>query len=77
MSDRFDTMKDYMDKLDRNFNRRICEILSSNAIVKTPCNNNLFVSSLPRLKNWSYAEHALAYRVSCETYTPFAGDDSM
>ena len=36
MSDSFDTMKDYMDKLDRNLNHRICEMLSSNVTVKTP-----------------------------------------
>ena len=31
-----DKMKDFMDKLNRNINHRICEMLSSNATFKTP-----------------------------------------
>ena len=42
-----------------------------------PFNNNLFVSSLPRLKKLSYAEHTQAYRMSCETYTSYAADDGI
>ena len=38
---------------------------------------NLFVSSLSRLKNWSYAEHVLAHRMSFETYKPYAGEDCI
>jgi hypothetical protein len=37
----------------------------------------LSVSSLLRLKNWSYVEQALAYRISWEMYTPYAGDSGM
>ena len=33
MSDSFDIMKYYMDKLDGNFNQRICWMLSSDATV--------------------------------------------
>jgi hypothetical protein len=25
-------------------------------------------------KNWSYVEQALAYRISCDIYTPYAGE---
>jgi hypothetical protein len=37
----------------------------------------LSVSSLLRLKNWWYVEQALAYRISWEMYTPYAGDSGM
>jgi hypothetical protein len=44
---------------------------------RNPCNINLSVSSLLRFKNWSYVEQSLAYRISWEMYTPYAGDSGM
>jgi hypothetical protein len=36
-----------------------------------------FVSRPPRIKKWSYVEHALAYRISCGILTPNADDDGI
>jgi hypothetical protein len=44
---------------------------------RNSCNINLSVSSLLRLKKWSYVEQALAYPISWEMYTPYAGDSGM
>ena len=36
---------------------------------------NLLVNNLLRFRNCSYVEHALAYRINRDIYTPFAGDE--
>ena len=54
-------MTDGMHILYRYIDHSFCEILPLNATVQT------LASSLLRLKNWTYAEHALAYRMICET----------
>ena len=52
-------MTECIDKQDRYIDPRICEMLPSVATVEK---KNLFVNSLPRLKNKSYmyAEHAFS-----------------
>jgi hypothetical protein len=65
-------------ELDHCNGHRTCETLTSiETDCRNPCNINLSVSSLLRLKNWSYVGQALAYRISWEIYTPYAGDSGM
>jgi hypothetical protein len=40
-----------------------------------PYNARLFVSKLPQIKNWLCVEQALAYRIICEMYRLYAGED--
>jgi hypothetical protein len=44
---------------------------------RNPCIINLSFSSLHWLKNWSYEEQVLTYRICCERYTQYAGDSGM
>jgi hypothetical protein len=39
--------------------------------------SSMILNCLLRFKNWSYVEQALAYWISWEMYTPYAGDDGM
>ena len=70
----FDLMTDCMDKLYRIIDHRLCEMLPSNATVETLATTTV---ALPRLKMLSYAEHALVFRVRCETNTTYSGDDGI
>jgi hypothetical protein len=44
---------------------------------RNPCIINLSLSSPPQLENWLYVEQALAYWISWEIYTSFAGDSGV
>jgi hypothetical protein len=65
-------------ELDHCNGHRTCKSLTS---IKQDCRNsykfNSSVSSLLRLKNWSYAEQALAYQISGEICTSYAGESGM
>jgi hypothetical protein len=71
-------MKSCISKLNRYNNCKIFRKLPLNE-TRNPCNINvtLLVSRMPRIKNWWYVEQALAYRISCGIYTPYAGDDGI
>jgi hypothetical protein len=64
-------------ELDHLYGHRTCETPTSNENCRNSCIINLSVSSLPRLENWLHEEQALAYRISWETYTPYACDSGM
>ena len=63
-------------KLDHCNGHRTCETLTSNETVEIPVTSTC-LSLVLRLKNWSYVEQALAYRISWEMYTPYVGDSGM
>ena len=67
-------MSDCMEQLDRYINHRICKMLPSKMNVEIPATTTyLQVASLD-----TKVDHTqdVAYRMNCETNTPYAGDDS-
>ena len=68
----FDLISDCMEKLDRDINHRICKMLPSKMNAEIPATTTYL-----QVANWSYAEHALAYRMISKTYIPYAGDVSI
>jgi hypothetical protein len=63
----FDSMK-VCNCIDHCNGHRTYETPTSNETAcRYPCNINLSVSSLPRLRKWSYAERALAFQISGTT----------
>lgn len=63
----YDLMKDCLNKLDLYINHRICDMMPSNATLETPCDNNLFVSSLLRFKKMNI----------CRTFTNLSDTHHM
>ena len=67
----------YTGKLNRYNDHRILRNAAFKLDCWNPYNKYLFASSLPRFKNRSYAEQALAYRINWATFTQYAGDDGI